>query len=40
MSIEIKKANKNATDIEYVLGNSEPIIYGKSNKGKNWENRS
>jgi hypothetical protein len=34
VSIEIKKANKNATDIKYVLGSNEIIIHGKTNKGK------
>lgn len=28
------KTNKIATDIKYVLGSSEPIIYGKPNEGK------
>ena len=40
MSIEIKKTNKIATDIKYVLGSSELLIYGKTNKGKTWEYRS
>lgn len=40
VSIQIKKTIKIATDIKYVLGSSEIIIYGKTNKGKTWEYRS